>query len=176
MTRQHRTATPPPGPWQDDPVDALQARLAALAAAGGAGNPALTAAVAACFRLRGDWLAIVVAPAFVRMILLPGGGELWGDIPDGQRRYVTLAGHDWRFEAARDAGLGAYQHCDLLAATGDLRGMDDALAVVRDTMKLLGHDGGPPPTRPAQASDGEPAAAGRPLGRRGFLRILGGKR
>ncbi len=77
-------------------------------------NPALPREVTACLRHRGDWLAVMVAPEFVRLLLLPGGGELWGDIPLGQTRFLTLGAMDWRLQAATAERLGDFQFCNLV--------------------------------------------------------------
>lgn len=150
---------------------ALEARLPDFAEESGAGNPALHPMVAACLRFRGDWFATLIVPGSLRLYLLPGGGELWGDIPLGQQRYLTLGGHDWRFIAARDELLGDFQWCDLLGGAGLPRTMDEAQVVVRDALRTLGL------ATPAVAGTETVAhGSGATGGRRGFLRALAGRR
>lgn len=150
---------------------ALEAGLPGIAEESGAGNPALHSMVAACLSFRGDWFATLILPGSLRLFLLPGGGELWGDIPLGQQRYLTLGGHDWRFIAARDEFLGDYQWCDLLGGAGLPRTMDEAQAVARDALGALGLVA--PVTAVAETAAQRGSASG---GRRGFLRTLAGRR
>ena len=63
-----------PTVWLSDPASVLAQRCAALAT-GLSPNPALSGEVCWCDRARGDWLASAIAPGFVRVFLLPGGGE-----------------------------------------------------------------------------------------------------
>jgi hypothetical protein len=158
-------------PSEDALRAALEARLPGLAQESGEGNPALHPMVDACLRFRGDWFAALIAPRWLRLFLLPGGGELWGDIPQGQQRYLTLGGHDWRFVAARDELLGDFQWCDLLGGAGLPRTMDEAQVVVRDALLALGLVAPPGPVASTAANGG-----GVPGGRRGFLRALAGRR
>ncbi len=118
--------------------------------------------------LQGDWLVAVANPDRARMILLPAGGSLWGDIPVGQKRYITLADQSWVFLAAEDEVLGAYQSCQLAEAADGVSSLALAREVCLDALKLLGI--APPPSSSAAA---EPAAA---VSRRGFLRALTGRR
>ena len=149
---------------------ALEARLPDFAEESVAGNPVLHPMVAACLRFRGDWFATLIVPGSLRLYLLPGGGELWGDIPLGQQRYLTLGGHDWRFIAARDEQLGDFQGCDLLGGAGLPRTMEEALGVVRDALRTLGL------AAPAAAAEAVAHGSGPAGGRRGFLRALAGRR
>lgn len=155
-----------PTSWQLDPASVLAQRCAAMSE-GLPVNVALTAEVCWCLRARGDWLAGVIAPGFVRIVLLPGGGELWGDIPLGQQRYLALGRMDWRFVAAHDPGVGDYQCVDLVQPISEVPGMAAARLLAGDARLALGL-GAPV----ASASD-EPR---KPVSRRGFLRALSGRR
>ncbi len=118
--------------------------------------------------LQGDWLVAVAHPDRARLILLPAGGSLWGDIPVGQKRYVTLAEQAWFFVAADDAELGPYQSCQLAEAADGVSGRDVAEMVCLDALKLLGIA----PPAPLEA----PPPPAAPVSRRGFLRALTGRR
>ena len=152
--------------WPSDPADQLRLQLHSLADPMRPANPALQHELFTCQRWQGDWLALLIAPEVVRWLLLPGGGELWGDIPLGQRRYLTLAGHDWAFHAAEHPVIGGYQYCDLLPSTMALHSMADARLLALDALTTLGLPLAPSP----------PPEAPRTVSRRGFLRALGGRR
>jgi [NiFe] hydrogenase assembly HybE family chaperone len=155
-----------PATWQTDPTSALAQRCAAMAE-DLPGNPALSAEVCWCARERGDWLAAVIAPSFVRIFLLPGGGELWGDIPLGQQRYLALGSMDWRFAAAHDPVLGDYQFVDLVLPVSKVLGMAAARLLAGDARLALGLLAAMPKTSE------EPS---KPVSRRGFLRAFTGRR
>lgn len=156
--------TPAPAVWQTDPVMILAQRCAALAD-GLPANPALSADLCWCVQARGDWLAALIAPGFVRVFLLPGGGELWGDIPLGQQRYLALGSMDWRFKAANDVVLGDYQYVDLVSDISAVSGMAAARHLADDARLALG-----------LAVEARSEEAPKPVTRRGFLRAFTGRR
>ena len=117
--------------------------------------------------LHGDWLVAVAHPDRARLVLLPAGGSLWGDIPVGQKRYVTLAEQAWFFVAAEDGEIGSYQSCQLAEGADGVSGLDVAEMVCLDALKLLGIAPPAPPQAPPPAA---------PVSRRGFLRVLTGRR
>lgn len=155
-----------PTDWPSDPASVLLQRAPAMAE-GLPVNPALAVELAWCLRERGDWLAAVISPGFIRVFLLPGGGELWGHIPLGQRRYLALGDVDWRFSAAHDAVLGDCQYADLVDAVATVSSMVEARHLANDARRALGLVG------PAGPS---PEEAAPPVSRRGFLRALTGRR
>lgn len=140
-------------------------------------NPLLNCASIGFRHCRGDWLGVVITPWFMDLVLLPGGGNLWGDIPAGQRRYVDLAQGTVAFTAAEDTCLGAYQHASLVAGVASLPDMAAAVALANQVMfGICGdalHDVEPPIARP-DAGAGSIAGPGVPS-RRGFFRRLAGK-
>lgn len=114
--------TPPPvvvaEPWADDPSAAVvrcfervhQERMAGLPFI----NERLQVEVIGMQRIGGDWLAALVTPWSVQLLLLPGGGALWRDVPAGTRRRVVLPVGELEFIAdAGEAELAAYQYCPL---------------------------------------------------------------
>lgn len=120
--------------------------------------------------LQGDWLVAVAAPDRARLVLLPAGGSLWGEIPLGQRRYVTLAEQAWFFIAAADEELGPYQVCQLAEAADGVSSVALAREVCLDALRLLGV------APPAPAVAAPVLEAPKPVSRRGFLRALTGRR
>lgn len=118
--------------------------------------------------VQGDWIAAVAHADCACLMLLPAGGSLWGDIPLGQKRFVTLVDQSWAFVAGEDAELGAYQRCHLAEAADGVSDIAVAREVAFDALKLLGYR----PELPAMAEE----APRPPVSRRGFLRALTGRR
>ena len=149
--------------------------------AGQSGRPPVNASLSCralgFARYRGDWLGVLITPWFVDLYLLPGGGELWGDIPSGQRRYVELPQGTVPFTAADDPQIGPYQYSPLISPVSVLPDMAAAMKLANDV--LSGIFGEPARSLPAS---GAPQGASDPGGnpglasRRGFLRRLAGKR
>lgn len=123
--------------WSTDPAPQVRERLAELTE-GPSPNPALQAELASCVQYRGDWLAIVIGPSHIHMLLLPGGGDLWGKIPVGQLRYLDLGGIASCFEAACDPVLGDYQFSVLVGSGDELPDMAAARLVASDALRTLG--------------------------------------
>lgn len=134
-------------------------------------NPALAVEAVGFTRYEGDWLGVVIAPWFLRLFLLPGGGKLWGEIPVGQSRYINLPGETMQFVADHDPELGPFQYCTLLEPTSLITDMDAARRMAVRVMQPFGYRPHAPVT-PAEAEP--PAPAG--VSRRAFFRRLAGKR
>lgn len=141
-------------------------------------NPHLGFACVGFTRVHGDWLGVVITPQFVDIVLLPGGGSLWGDIPAGQRRYVDLSHATLAFVAAEDPCLGPYQHAALVSELSALPDMAAAIRLAEQFMSgICGAD-----FRPARVSTAGPGAGVTlpdvpvPTSRRAFFRRLAGKR
>lgn len=135
-------------------------------------NPALTVEAHGFQRLDGDWLGVVITPWFLNLLLVSGGGTLWGDIPAGERRYLMLPCGTLQFIADDDPDIGPYQYCPLIAPVDQLPDMATARIVALDAIKTV---------FATQATTPEPAslanAEEKPeVSRRGFFRRLAGKR
>ena len=119
MTQRLRKAALAPPPIQpavpraDDPTDFLaahyehiwQTRMCDLPFV----NAELAVEVIGFTRQQGDWLGVVVTPWFINLFLVAGGGDLWGDIPAGERRYINLPCGALQFPADNDPDIGPYQ-------------------------------------------------------------------
>lgn len=132
-------------------------------------NPRLQLEVISVVRCQGDWLAAVVAPWTIRLLLLNGGGRLWGEIPAGQRRYVDLPGVTLPFVAETDVDIGSWQYSSLIEAIDDVADMAAARLVAQDGLQMA--LGSLRPNDVAQLVTPKP-----PVSRRGFFRRLAGKR
>ena len=106
------------------------------------------------------------------MLLVSGGGQLWCDIPAGERRYLSLPCGTLQFIADDDPDIGPYQYCPLIAPVTDLADMAQARLVAADALKTVfaAQTGAPVPDAPPVAEE-KPAVS-----RRGFFRRLAGKR
>lgn len=135
-------------------------------------NPALAVEASGFARYEGDWLGVVITPWFLNLLLVSGGGQLWGDIPAGERRYLNLPCGTLQFIADDDPDIGPYQYCPLIAPVTDLADMATARLVAADALQTVFAD-----QAAAPAPAAEPAAVDKPaVSRRGFLRRLAGKR
>lgn len=161
-------------PHQESPAALLAAHYRAQWEAGGQEmaeiNPALAVEAVAFTRYAGDWLGVVIAPWFVRLFLLPGGGGLWGEIPPGQSRYLSLSSETLRFVADEAPEIGSFQYCTLLEATSPLADMAAARQLAERVMQPFGYR----PAAPIKPVSGEPPVPAA-VSRRGFLRRLAGK-
>jgi [NiFe] hydrogenase assembly HybE family chaperone len=138
-------------------------------------NPALDIEAIGFARHRGDWLGVVVTPWFLRLYLVCGGGSLWGDIPDGQRRFVDLPYATLPFVAESAPETGPLQYSTLVEPIGEVADMAAARALALDALQAYL----PPPASavaPAPVVAIAPEPAPEPVSRRGFFRRLAGKR
>jgi [NiFe] hydrogenase assembly HybE family chaperone len=165
--------TGPAAPWTDNPADALARHFAAVARERMAGldflNPVIAVQVAECRRIDGDWLAALVTPWSIQLVLLPGGGTLWADSAPGLRRHVALpAGALVFIGDAGEAALPAYQYCPLIAPVDRVADTAAACAIARDALAAVltaPLAAGPPDPVPP------PAEAPPSPSRRAFLRV-----
>lgn len=135
-------------------------------------NVALAVELVGFARYEGDWLGVVITPWFLNLVLISGGGQLWGDIPAGERRYLNLPCGTMPFIADDDPEIGSYQYCPLIASVDQLPNMATARLVAADAMATVF---GAPQSR--EEKPPSPVAEEKPeVSRRGFLRRLAGKR
>lgn len=137
---------PPPvivaAPLERDPAAQVEAYFRRVLVERMAGlpflNPALHVAATSFMRLEGDWLGAVVTPWCLQLMLLPGGGTLWADIPAGERRAVALPVGAIEFIAdAGEAGLPAFHYCPLIAPVGDIADMAAACQAAHDALATV---------------------------------------
>ena len=155
----------------NDPGPLLEAHFRAhreaLAADTAQTNQALQIKAIGFTKIEGDWVGVMVTPWFIHLLLLPGGGTLWGDIPDGQRRYLDLPGGTFSFTAAEIPAVGPYQYATLLDRINQVPDMAAAQHLADDALRTaLNLQISTPP------ANEEPRA----VSRRGFFRRLAGKR
>ncbi len=135
-------------------------------------NTALSVEAIGFQRLDGDWLGVVITPWFLNLLLVSGGGELWGDIPAGERRYLSLPCGTMQFIADDDPDIGPYQYCPLIAPVSNLPDMAMARHVAVDAIKTVFSVPATVPEAVPQA----PVVEKTEVSRRGFFRRLAGKR
>lgn len=140
-------------------------------------NPRLRCTSIGFCRYRGDWLGVAITPCSVDLVLLPGGGDLWGDIPTGQRRYVDLPLGAVAFSAAEDLRLGPYQHAPLLESVATLPDMATAIDLAKKVMAGICVTEIPPEAPYPEEGKHRAALPDTPEApsRRGFFRRLAGK-
>ena len=137
-------------------------------------NAALSVEAIGFQRLEGDWLGVVITPWFLNLLLVSGGGELWGDIPAGERRYLNLPCGTMQFIADDDPDIGPYQYCPLIAPVDKLPDMATARFVAADAIKTV--FAAPAAAEAPPVTLGETQADAPEVSRRGFFRRLAGKR
>ena len=165
---------PPPvvvaEPWEADPGPRVVAYFRRVLADRMAGlpfiNPALAVATTSFLRVDGDWLGAVLTPWCLQLVLLPGGGALWEDIPAGERRYVGLPAGALEFIAdSGESDLPVFQYCPLIAPVTHFTGMTQACQAAGDALAAVVAN----PAEPAGAESEQPDA-GPSDSRRQFLR------
>ena len=158
-------------PYPDNPAAQVLARYRRFQQVAGsaAGNPELSVDIAGFRRYRGDWIGTVVTPWFIHLLLLPGGGELWRDLADGERLRVGFPAGDLDMlsEHADDADVPRSFFCPILAPVTELAGQDAALTAAMDALAVLFDL----PFAPLPSA----TAPRPPVDRRGFFRRLAGR-
>lgn len=140
-------------------------------------NASLSCRAVGFSRYRGDWLGVLITPWFVDLYLLPGDGELWGDIPSGQRRYVELPLGTVPFTAADDPGIGSYQYSPLISPVSVVPDMAAAVKLANEVLLgIFGEAARQVTGSSALERSGEPEGKPEVTSRRGFLRRLAGRR
>jgi [NiFe] hydrogenase assembly HybE family chaperone len=134
-------------------------------------NPALAVAAPEFRRCGGDWLGVVITPWFINLMLVAGGGRLWGDIPAGERRYVELPCGTLQFIADDDPDIGPYQYCPLIAPASAVPDMAAALKAAAEAMETVFS----PPPEAVPAPDAGDAPEPAPVSRRAFFRRIAGR-
>lgn len=133
-------------------------------------NPALQVAAVGFSRCEGDWLGVIITPWSLDLALLPGGGQLWGDIPAGQTRYLSLpSGTTLPFHATELPDIGPLQTSPLISPVTTLKDQHAAQNLAQQALQALG-------LLPVPASDTQPAPSPpEAVSRRAFLRRLTGR-
>ena len=139
-------------------------------------NPALGVEAIGFRRHDGDWLGVMITPWFLNLFLIYGGGDLWGDIPAGERRYVELPCGTLQFLADDDPDLGPYQYCPLIAPVSVLPDMATARQAALEALATVLAPPPETPADPAAKSLGAVDEKPKPVSRRGFLSTLVGRR
>lgn len=131
--------------WDEDPSATLERHFRRVHETRMAGlpflNDALDVAVAACARVEGDWLAALVTPWTIQLVLLPGGGTLWRDTAAGVRHTLSLPVGDLVFigEAGEHATdlVPAFLYCPLITPPEGIADTDAACAIAREALATV---------------------------------------
>lgn len=160
---------------EENPAPRVIQHYRSLWAQQGAGrwpvNPGLAIESTGFARCQGDWLGVLVTPWFLRLVMLPATGTLWGEIPPGQRRYVNLPGGTLAFTAAAGAEYFPAQYSNLVDRIEQVPDMASARRIAQDAWQTFVE---PVATTSAAEMEKAPAEA-TALSRRGFFRRLAGK-
>ncbi len=142
-------------------------------------NRELTVEVVGFQRWRGDWVGAAISPWFLNLFVLPGGGELWSDLPSGERCNIAFPVGELEFIADDDvaAEIPAYQYCALITQVSQFASQEAARAVAAEALKMIFVA---PPVAPSVAkqeaatSPPIPIAPQSPPSRRAFFRRVAG--
>lgn len=164
-------------PWEGDPSQALLRHFCFVRDTRMAGLPFLNdsvdVCVADCRRIGGDWLAAVVTPWSIQLVLLPGGGALWQDVSSGVRCAISLPAGEMVFigeadeeNAEHDECVAAFLYCPLISPLEAIAGSDTACAIARDALAAALT----PPQSKTESSPAIDATSPPSPSRRAFLR------
>lgn len=164
-------------PWANDPSLALLRHFRYVRDTRMAGLPFLNnsvdVCVADCRRVGGDWLAAVVTPWSIQLVLLPGGGALWQDASSGVRCAISLPAGEMLFigeadeeNAEHDECVAAFLYCPLISPLEGIAGTDAACVIARDALVAALS----PPQSRAESSSTSAAMSPPSPSRRAFLR------
>lgn len=163
--------------YADNPAPRVLAHYrrfqAQLTQGGNAGQAGISVDIAGFRRYQGDWVGAVVTPWFIHLLLLPGGGTLWRNLPAGETLRAGFPAGDLEFttQTQDDPDLPTHAFATVVAPLDGLPDQDAALSSAMQAMRLIFEPASAPPPGP-EAPDTPPAA---PLDRRGFFRRLAGR-
>ena len=165
--------------YDDNPAPLLLAMYRRLADAGEVApecvNPALAVDIAGFRRYRGDWIGAVVTPWFLRLFVLPGGGELWRAVAPGERLLLEFPAGQLEFvaDATPGAEVPACLYCPLLESVSPIASQEAALELAMSAFTTLFSP--PPAAASAAATTAERPDPPPATDRRGFFRRLAGR-
>jgi [NiFe] hydrogenase assembly HybE family chaperone len=140
-------------------------------------NPALGVDIAGFRRYRGDWVGAIITPWFIRLIVLPGGGNLWRALPAGDKLRLEFPAGDLEVIAdpLPDSKLPVSLYCPLTYSVKEIVSQEAAQEIAMAAINTLfsppaQHPVAIAPANPLQAPDTAPPT----VDRRGFFRRLGG--
>jgi [NiFe] hydrogenase assembly HybE family chaperone len=138
-------------------------------------NPALSVEALGFRRWQGDWVGAVVTPWFINLFVVPGGGQLWSDLPGGDRCKIVFPLGELEFIADNDASaeIPAHQYCPLFAPPSQFGSQEAARAAAEEALRVLFI--APAPAEPEPSSTAQCAPDQRVEARRAFLRRVGGR-
>jgi len=127
-------------------------------------NPALRVQTAHVEPWQGRWLAALVTPWFLNLVLLPRDPARWQPAREGERVFHHFAAGDFAFLASAEPELGEFQACSLVSPMAGFTSQESALATARAAVAML-HVKPQPEAAPAPSA----TAAPPPPPRRVFL-------
>ncbi len=96
-------------------------------------NPVLAVACVGPEKCGHDWLAVLVTPWFMNLLLLPGEGEPWRHA-QGSTVTRALPSGDYAFVAGEDELTGPTLSCSLFSPMFDFSSQDDAVTLAREVL------------------------------------------
>lgn len=100
-------------------------------------NAALHVEVVGMQRWKGHWLALLVTPWAMSVLLLPEQPAAWVSMPPQQRRFIAFPFGDLAFLEGDEPGLGAYQTCSLFSPMHAFATQREARETARTSLAAL---------------------------------------
>ncbi len=122
-------------------------------------NPRLRVAVIGMRRFEANWIAVLVTPWFINVMLLPGNeedAEAWS-VPTGTKVKHHLPAGTFEFICGTEEGLGPYRMCSLFSPVLQFESQDAAVATAEACLEALFDES----LNPNAAKTNAPAEAGR---------------
>ena len=136
-------------------------------------NEALRVELVGLRRWRGLWLAVLVTPWFMNLMLLPGDdapqaedSASWPAVRTGEYASFSFPAGIMSFIAGREAGLGQYLSCSLFSPMFEFTDHETARQTAQACLAALFD----PAAAVPPAAESSPQAAPAPLSKRDFLR------
>ncbi|EHK54668.1 [NiFe]-hydrogenase assembly chaperone HybE [Allomesorhizobium alhagi] len=101
-------------------------------------NPALCVSAVGVQQWQGEWLAVLVTPWFMDLVLLPAGdGQARPRMPTGTKEHVSFPAGQFEFIQAYDEELGGYRMCSLFSPMFEFADQESAEEAGRQVLAEL---------------------------------------
>ncbi|MES0101615.1 [NiFe]-hydrogenase assembly chaperone HybE [Mesorhizobium sp. M0019] len=101
-------------------------------------NPALCVSAVGVRQWQGKWLAVLVTPLFMNLVLLPfGDGQARPRVPTGTKEHASFPAGRFEFFRAYEEELGCYRMCSLFSPMFEFADQESAQEAARQVLAEL---------------------------------------